>query len=139
MTVVGQTPRRLATCRTLSASSPSTPTRSAAASATAWRVTPRGDVPPGLRMSISVASSCTTHKGTGRPFLVRRTRKASGRMLSTPQLLTDLTGQVLTPKDQAYDEARMVFAAHIDRRPAVIARVAGPDDIARVIAGARAT
>ena len=60
-------------------------------------------------------------------------------MLFTPQLPRDLKGQVLTPEDPAYDEARTVFAAHIDRRPALIARVAGPDDIARVIAHARET
>jgi FAD/FMN-containing dehydrogenase len=58
-------------------------------------------------------------------------------MLSTPQLAVDLDGQVLTAEDHTYDEARTVFAAHIDRRPALIARVAGPDDIARVIARAR--
>jgi FAD/FMN-containing dehydrogenase len=60
-------------------------------------------------------------------------------MLSTPQLAVDLEGQVLTAEDQAYDEARTVFAAHVDRRPALIARVAGPEDIARVIAHARET
>ena len=60
-------------------------------------------------------------------------------MLTTPQLAPDLKGRVLTPEDPAYDEARTVFAAHIDRRPALIARVAGPDDIARVIAHARET
>jgi FAD/FMN-containing dehydrogenase len=60
-------------------------------------------------------------------------------MLSTPQLAPDLKNQVLTPKDPAYDEARTVVAAHIDRRPALIARVAGPDDIARVIAHAGET
>ena len=60
-------------------------------------------------------------------------------MLPTPQLALDLEGQVLTAEDHAYDEARTVFAAHIDRRPALIARVAGPDNIARVIAHARET
>jgi FAD/FMN-containing dehydrogenase len=60
-------------------------------------------------------------------------------MFFTPQLPRDIKGQVLTPPDPAYDEARTVFAAHIDRRPAVIARVEGPDDVARVIAHARAT
>ena len=60
-------------------------------------------------------------------------------MLSTPQLPRDLEGQVLIPEDHAYDEARTVFAAHIDRRPVLIARVAGPGDIARVIAHARET
>jgi FAD/FMN-containing dehydrogenase len=60
-------------------------------------------------------------------------------MLSPPQLPRDVEGQVLGPEDHAYDEARTVFAAHIDRRPALIARVAGPEDIARVIAHARET
>jgi FAD/FMN-containing dehydrogenase len=47
--------------------------------------------------------------------------------------------QALTPEHAAYDQARAVFAAHIDRRPALIARVAGPGDIARVIAHAQET
>jgi FAD/FMN-containing dehydrogenase len=51
----------------------------------------------------------------------------------------DIKGQVLTPEDQAYDEARAVFAAHVDARPALIARVSGSDDIARVIVHARET
>ena len=60
-------------------------------------------------------------------------------MLSSPQLPRDLKGQVLTPQDPAYDDARAVFAAHVDRRPALIARVEGPGDIARVIAHGRET
>ena len=60
-------------------------------------------------------------------------------MLSTSQLPRDLEGQVFIPDDHAYDEARTVFAGHIDRRPALIARVAGPDDIGRLIAHARET
>jgi FAD/FMN-containing dehydrogenase len=60
-------------------------------------------------------------------------------MLFAPRLPRDLEGPVLTPEDPGYDEARAIFAAHIDRRPALIARVAGPDDVARVIAHARET
>ena len=60
-------------------------------------------------------------------------------MLSTAQLPRDLKGQVLTPEAHGYDDARTVFAAHIDRRPALIARVQGVDDIARLIAHARET
>jgi FAD/FMN-containing dehydrogenase len=59
--------------------------------------------------------------------------------IAAPQLIRDLQGRVLTPEDPDYDEARTIFAAHLDRRPALIARVAGPDDIARVIAHARET
>ena len=60
-------------------------------------------------------------------------------MPSTSQPLRDLEGQVLVAQDRAYDEARAVFAAHLDRRPALIARVAGPDDVARVIGHVRET
>src|SRR3954469_23720788 len=60
-------------------------------------------------------------------------------MPPTPQLAPELKGQVLSAEDPAYDEARTVFAAHIDRRPALIGRVKGPDDIARLIAHARET
>jgi FAD/FMN-containing dehydrogenase len=67
------------------------------------------------------------------------TRTESRTMLSAPQLPRDLEGQALIPEDAAYDHARTVFAAHVDRRPALIARVAGPGDIARLIAYARET
>jgi FAD/FMN-containing dehydrogenase len=60
-------------------------------------------------------------------------------MLSTSQLAPDIEGQILTAGDPAYDQARSVFAAHVDRRPALIARVAGSDDIARVIGHVRET
>jgi FAD/FMN-containing dehydrogenase len=46
-------------------------------------------------------------------------------------------GGMLTASDPGYDEARTVFAAHVDARPALIARVTGPEEIARVIAHAR--
>ena len=57
----------------------------------------------------------------------------------SPRLAPHLKGRILTPEDPGYDEARTVFDAHVDHRPALIARVAGPDDIARVIADARET
>src|SRR4051812_13159331 len=60
-------------------------------------------------------------------------------LLAAPQLARDLNCRVLTPEDPAYDEARSVFAADIDRRPALIARVESPDDVARVIAHAQET
>jgi FAD/FMN-containing dehydrogenase len=59
--------------------------------------------------------------------------------MTTHELAEDIDGRVLTPWDDAYDDARAVFAAHVDARPALIARVSGPDDIARLIAHARET
>src|SRR4051794_17381981 len=60
-------------------------------------------------------------------------------LLAAPQLARNLNCPVVTPEDAAYDEARTVFAGHIDHRPALIARVAGPEDVARVIAHAGQT
>jgi FAD/FMN-containing dehydrogenase len=51
--------------------------------------------------------------------------------------LGDVEGRVITPEDPAYDEARAVFAGGIDPRPAVIVRVAGAQDVARVVTFAR--
>ncbi len=48
------------------------------------------------------------------------------------------TGRTLTPRDPAYDDARTVFAAHVDRRPALVARVTNADDVSRVVIDARA-
>ncbi|NTU78666.1 MAG: FAD-dependent oxidoreductase, partial [Chloroflexales bacterium] len=52
-------------------------------------------------------------------------------------LRSALSGRVITPDDAGYDEARTVFPGGIDRRPALIARVANTADVAHVIALAR--
>jgi FAD/FMN-containing dehydrogenase len=47
-------------------------------------------------------------------------------------------GELVVPSDPGYDEARTVYNAMIDRRPALIARCAGVDDVARAIGFGRA-
>ena len=55
------------------------------------------------------------------------------------QLADDLDGRLITPDHPEYDQARTVFYATVDRRPAVIARVADAADVARVVALAQDT
>ena len=51
--------------------------------------------------------------------------------------LSDFTGTLISPEDAGYDDARAVYNAMIDRRPALIARPRGREDIARAIGFAR--
>ncbi|MFC3577387.1 FAD-binding oxidoreductase [Streptomyces yaanensis] len=52
-------------------------------------------------------------------------------------LREDLAGAVFAPGDPGYDDARTVFNAMIDRRPAVIAQCAGEADVVRSVRFAR--
>lgn len=52
-------------------------------------------------------------------------------------LREDLAGDVFTPDDPAYDEARTVFNAMVDRRPAVIAQCASEPDVVTAVRFAR--
>jgi FAD/FMN-containing dehydrogenase len=51
--------------------------------------------------------------------------------------LAGLGSALITPSDGAYDEARALFNAMIDKRPALIARCASADDVAATIRAAR--
>jgi FAD/FMN-containing dehydrogenase len=42
-------------------------------------------------------------------------------------------GQLMTPDDPGYDEARRIWNGMIDRRPALIARCIGPDDVVEAV------
>jgi hypothetical protein len=62
--------------------------------------------------------------------------------LSTPaqaarRELNGFKGRLIGPADAEYDEARSVHNAMIDKRPALIARPATPDEVAQVVAFAR--
>jgi FAD/FMN-containing dehydrogenase len=52
-------------------------------------------------------------------------------------LREDLAGEVLAPGDPGYDDARAVFNAMIDKRPAVIAQCENRDDVIRAVRFAR--
>jgi FAD/FMN-containing dehydrogenase len=53
------------------------------------------------------------------------------------ELKVGTRGQVLLPADAGFDEARRIWNAMIDRRPAVIVRCAGVADVRRAVAFAR--
>jgi hypothetical protein len=59
--------------------------------------------------------------------------------LSIPRLRADFTGRIIAPGDDDYDQARTVVYGAIDRRPAVIVKVADVDDVAAVVRLARET
>jgi FAD/FMN-containing dehydrogenase len=52
-------------------------------------------------------------------------------------LIRGFAGEQITASDSRYDEARTIFNAMVDRRPAVIARCTSPEDVALAIAYAR--
>ena len=53
------------------------------------------------------------------------------------ELKDGFEGEVLLPASPGYDEARAIWNAMIDRRPAVIARCAGSGDVARAVRAGR--
>jgi FAD/FMN-containing dehydrogenase len=57
--------------------------------------------------------------------------------LDTTELRTRFRGALLHPGEEGYDEARRVWNGAIDRRPALIARCAGADDVVEAVRFAR--
>jgi FAD/FMN-containing dehydrogenase len=53
------------------------------------------------------------------------------------ELRKSMQGEVITPQDEAYEDARKVWNGTIDRRPAAIARCVGNEDVAAAIAFGR--
>jgi FAD/FMN-containing dehydrogenase len=56
---------------------------------------------------------------------------------TSDELRRSLAGSVVGPEDAEYDAARRCFNALVDRRPAVIARCSGPNDVATALDFAR--
>jgi FAD/FMN-containing dehydrogenase len=55
------------------------------------------------------------------------------------ELRATLKGRVITPSDNAYEQARAVFYGSIDRRPAVIVRPADAGEVSHIVSLARET
>src|SRR5207248_3203181 len=53
------------------------------------------------------------------------------------QLRSQLRGAMCLPGEPGYDQARTVWNAMIDRRPGIVVRAAGANDVIRAIAFAR--
>ncbi len=59
------------------------------------------------------------------------------REAAVKQFKTDLRGEILQPGDDGYDDARKVFNAMIDKRPALILRCTGVADVIAAVNFAR--
>jgi len=57
--------------------------------------------------------------------------------ISIPDLRKAVKGRVISPTDAGYDATRTLFYGGMDKRPAVIVRVADAADVAQVISVAR--
>ncbi len=58
---------------------------------------------------------------------------------SISNLRADFNGRLITPGDGEYNKARTIFYGGVDRRPALIVKVANANDVSRVISLARET
>src|ERR671916_1268197 len=75
--------------------------------------------------------------------MTKQTRLTSPETNPTTITISELraafNGRVIAPDAAGYDEARAVFYGAIDRRPAVIIRVASAADVSQVVSLARET
>lgn len=62
-----------------------------------------------------------------------RSRVAVSTARAVLQLKDQVRGQILSPEDSGYDAARQTFYGGIDRRPAVIVKIADDEDVVSVV------
>jgi FAD/FMN-containing dehydrogenase len=65
------------------------------------------------------------------------TRAAPTGEAATARLRARFRGALLRPGEEGYEEARRVWNGAIDRRPALVARCAGADDVVEAVRFAR--
>ena len=63
--------------------------------------------------------------------------QAAPTTISISKLRSDFPDRIIAPGDPDYDKARTVFYGGVDRRPAVIIKVADTNDVVRVVNLAR--
>ena len=66
-----------------------------------------------------------------------RVRTTTGAGTAEARLRGRFRGALLRPGEEGYEEARRVWNGAIDRRPALIARAAGADDVVEAVRFAR--
>lgn len=62
-------------------------------------------------------------------MLNERSATTGLEMEAVRSLAAELQGELITPADAGYDEARTIYNAMIDKRPALIARCATVADV----------
>src|SRR6266542_3796415 len=79
------------------------------------------------------ASAGSTWQSSMRDSSRRKENGMQSEAITYERLRAALTGRVIGPDDQDYDEARTIFYGGFDRSPAAIARVADANDVARAV------
>src|SRR2546423_15683243 len=84
------------------------------------------------------STTCRAARSASRWRGWRRRRPRSGRALApTSALQEKIAGQVIGPGDPDYEQARRVWNAIADRRPALIVRPSSVDDVIAAVRFAR--